>query len=240
MYEWTWIQREKDHRAVDDRIIGLVPITPFSTLIFWPLTGVPPLVAKQIWLEVNLVLLVPLCWILRSMTGLSYQRIALVFALSFPLHRNFMYGQFYLLLLLLIVAACWAYLRGSFALAGMLVAVAAACKIFPVLFFVFFLRRRAWGAVVSGAITGLAAFAASVAVFGWNLHRTYLNEVLPWTLRGEGLPPYATASASTSSILHSLFLAEPQWNPHPWHNSPLIYALLQPTLQLLVLAPQSC
>ena len=76
-----------------------------------------------------------------------------------------------------------------------------------------------------------------MAVFGWNLHRTYLHEVLPWTLRGEALPPYAAASASISSVLHYLFLAEPQWNPQPWHSSPLCYALLQPTLQVLALAP---
>ena len=39
MYEWPWIEREKDHRAVDIRVIGLLPITPFSTLAVWPLTG---------------------------------------------------------------------------------------------------------------------------------------------------------------------------------------------------------
>ncbi len=237
LYEWTWLQREKDHRALDARLIGLIPITPFSTLVMWPLTELTPLTAKHVWLLVNLALLVPLCWMLRSMTGLSYQRIALVFALSFPLHRNLLYGQFYLLLLLLIVAGCWAYLREYSALAGALIAIAAAAKIFPVLFFIFFLQRRAWRALVSGALTGMAALATSVAVFGWNLHRTYLHEILPWTLRGEGLPPYATASASISSVLHYLFLAEPQWNPQPWHNSPLCYALLQPTLQALALAP---
>jgi hypothetical protein len=237
LYEWPWLQREKDHRGLDDRAIGLVPITPFSTLFMWPLTGLAPLTAKHVWLLVNLALLVPLCWLLRGMTGLSYQRIALVFALSFPLHRNLLYGQFYLLLLLLIVAGCWAYLREYYVLAGVLVAIAAAGKIFPVLFFIFFLQRRAWRALVSGAVTGMAALTASVAVFGWNLHRTYLHEVLPWTLRGEALPPYATVSASISSVLHYLFLAEPQWNPQPWHNSPLCYALLQPTLQVLALAP---
>ena len=31
-YEWIWLQREKDHRNIDQRVIGLVPITPFSTL----------------------------------------------------------------------------------------------------------------------------------------------------------------------------------------------------------------
>jgi hypothetical protein len=236
-YEWVWLQRAKDHRAIDDRVIGLIPITPFSTLMVWPLTSLAPLQAKHVWMLVNLALLVPLCWMLRSMTGLSYQRIAIIFALSFPLHRNLLYGQFYVLLLALIVAACWAWLREYYVLAGTLVAVAAACKIFPVLFLVFFLQRRCWRALASAAVTGLAAAAVSIAIFGWNMHRTYLHEILPWALRGEGMPPYVTASASISSLLHYLFLTEPQWNPHPWHDSPFWYALLQPTLQMLVLAP---
>ena len=42
MYEWSWIEREKDHRAVDIRIIGLLPITPFSTLAVWPGRTAPP------------------------------------------------------------------------------------------------------------------------------------------------------------------------------------------------------
>jgi hypothetical protein len=236
-YEWVWLEREKDHRAVDRRVIGLLPITPFSTLVMWPLTGLPPLAAKHLWIVANLALLVPICWLLRSLTGLPWRRIALVFALCFPLHRNLLYGQFYVFLLLLIVAACWAYLRGLHSLAGALMAIAAACKVFPILLFIVFLRRGDWRALISGAATGLAGLALSVAVFGWNLHRTYLHQVLPWTLHGEGLPPYATGSASISSVLHYLFLAELQWNPHPWHNSPLCYAVLQPTLQMLVFAP---
>lgn len=236
MYEWTWLQREKDQHAVDIRVIGLVPITPFSTLAMWPLAGLAPLTAKHIWILLNLVLLVPICWMLRSMTRLSYQRIALAFSLSIPLYRNLQFGQFYVLLLLLIVAACWAYLRGHRARAGVLVAIAAACKIFPVLFFVFFLQRRDWRALTWGAITGLAAACVSIAVFGWNMHHTYLHEILPWALHGEAMPPYVPV-ASISGVLHRLFLFEPQWNPRPWHSSPLCYALLLPALQMLVLAP---
>ncbi|MBB5345243.1 TolB family protein [Tunturibacter empetritectus] len=237
MYEWVWLQREKDHRALDVRVIGMLPITPISTLPMWPLTRFSPLTAKRLWLLLNLGLLVPLCWLLRSLTGLSYQRIALIFALSFPLHRNLLYGQFYLLLLLLIVAACWAYLHKKDTLAGALIAAAAACKIFPIFFFVFFVQRKAWRALVAAALTGVATTVASVLIFGWNVHRTYLQEILPWALHGEGLPPYATASGSISSVLHYLFLDEPQWNPHPWHNSPFWYAILQPTLQMVLLAP---
>jgi len=236
MYEWAWIEREKDHRGVDLRVIGLLPITPFSTLAMVPLARFTPLLAKHIWILLSLGALAPIIWMLRSMTGLSYQRLVLVFALCFPLHRNLEFGQYYLILLLLIVAACWSYLRGLHATAGVLVAVAAACKIFPILFLIFFLRRRAWRTLSAAVAAGVVILVISVAVFGWSVHLTYLREILPWTLHGEAMPPYVP-SASISGILHRLFLSEPQWNPHPWHDSSLCFALLMPTLQTLLLAP---
>jgi hypothetical protein len=236
MYEWTWIEREKDHRGVDIRVIGLLPITPFSTLAIWPLTGLAPLTAKHIWILLNLAFLVPIGWMLRWMTGLSYRRTALVFSLCFPLYKNLLFGQFYIVILLLMVAACWSYLRGFRALAGALIAIAAACKVFPALLLIWFLQRREWRALISGVLTGLACVGASVAVFGWSAHRTWLFEILPWTLHGEGLQPYST-NASISGVLHCLFLSEPQWNPHPWHSSVLCYSLLLPAMQMLVLAP---
>jgi len=236
MYEWDWLEREKDHRAIPIRVIGLVPITPFSTLFLWPFVGLKPLAAKHLWIILNLLLVVPICWMLRSMTGLTYQRIALIFALNFPFYRNLEFGQFYVLLLLLVTAACWATLEGHQAWSGVLVAIAAAAKIFPVMFFVLFLQRRAWRALAWGVVTGAVAVGLSIAVFGWNVHRTYLLEILPWALHGEAMPPYVT-SASISGVLHVLFLNEPQWNPNPWHSSVLCFSLLFPVLQMLVLAP---
>ncbi len=236
MYEWNWLEREKDHRGIPIRVIGLVPITPFSTLFVWPLANLKPLLAKRIWIIMTLALLIPIGWLLRTMTGLTYRRIALLFALNFPLYRNLEFGQFYVVLLLLIAAACWAYMRGRHAVAGSLVAIAAAAKIFPALFFVYFLERRAWRALASGVLVLVASAALSVSAFGWSVHRTYLREILPWTLHGEAMPPYVV-SASISGILHFLFLNEPLWNPSPWHSSVLAYSVLQPLLQALFLAP---
>lgn len=236
IYEWRWLEREKDHRGLDIRLIGLVPITPFSTLFIWPLTTLEPLAAKHIWILVNLLLVIPISWMLKSMTGLSYQRIGLIFALCFPFYRNLQYGQFYEVLLLMIVSACWMYLRGMEASAGVLIAIAAACKIFPLLIFVALLQRRAWRALAWGVLTGLIATGISIGVFGWSVHHTYLFEILPWAMHGEAMPPYAI-NASLSGVLHVLFLSEPQWNPNPWHPSILAYALLLPALQMIVLAP---
>jgi hypothetical protein len=237
VYEWIWLQREKDHRSLDIPAVGMIPITPFSTLVIWPLTVLPALAAKHVWIVANLALLIPLCWFIHSLTGLPYRRIALVLAFSVPLHRNLLYGQFYVFLLVLIVAACWCYVKEHYVLSGALIAVAAACKIFPVLLVVLYLQRRNWRALAAFAVTGIGTAALSIAVFGWNLHRTYLYQVLPWALHGEAMPPYIPSAASISGLLHYLLLPEPQWNPHPWHNSPLLYALLQPVLQMLVLAP---
>jgi hypothetical protein len=236
MYEWTWLQREKNHLDVDVRVIGMSPITPLSTLIMLPLVGLQPLSAKRVWIIFTVALLVPIAWLINSMTELAYRRIALIFAMCVPLYRNLEFGQFYVFLLLLLVAACWSYIRGHYAFAGALIALATACKIFPVLFVVYLVRRRAWRALLSGLITGIIALAISVWVFGINTHYTYLREIFPWALHGEGMPPYFTA-ASFSGVLHSLFLSEPRWNPIPWHDSPLCYALLLPTLQMLALAP---
>jgi hypothetical protein len=236
MYEWSWIEREKDHRNIDIRVIGLLPITPFSTLAVLPLTGFAPLTAKHIWILLNLIALVPITWMLRAMTGLSGRRVAIILLLSFPLYRNLLYGQFYVILLLLVTAACFSYLRGHRAFAGALVALAAVCKIFPLLLFVFFLRHRQWRALASGIVVAITGVAVSIALFGLSAHRVWLYEILPWVMRGEALGTY-TVTPSISGVLHCLFLAEPQWNPHPWHPSPLLYSLLAPTLQILVLAP---
>lgn len=237
VYEWIWLQREKDHRALDIPAVGMIPITPFSTLVMWPITALSALAAKHVWMIANLALLVPLCWFIRSLTGLPYRRIALVLAFSIPLQSNLLCGQFYIFLLVLIVAACWCFVKEHYILSGALIAVAAACKIFPVLLILLFLRRRNWRALLSFVATGIGAAALSIAVFGWNVHRTYLHQILPWALHGEAMPPYIPGSASISSTLHYLLLPEPQWNPNPWHNSPLLYSLLQPTLQMLLLAP---
>jgi hypothetical protein len=215
-YDWRWLQREKDHRGIDQRIVGLAPIAPFSTLFVWPLANLAPLTAKHVWLVLQLGLLIPVAFTLRTLTHQPLRRIALFALVCQPLHRNLLYGQFYILLLALLVAACWA---------------------FPAVFLLYFLRKRDARALMAGTHTIALCSAISVAVYGWNMHRYYLETVLPWTLRGEALPPYILSASSLSTLLHCLFVSEPQWNPHPWHNLPALAAILTPTLQMLILAP---
>src|ERR1700722_4517104 len=87
-YEWVWLQRQKDHRNIDQRIVGLGTITPFSTLVVWPLTSMPPLTAKRFWLSLNLGFFLGIALLLRSLTRISWRQIALIIVLSEPLQKN--------------------------------------------------------------------------------------------------------------------------------------------------------
>ncbi|WP_213805483.1 glycosyltransferase 87 family protein [Granulicella sp. dw_53] len=236
-YEWIWLQREKDHREIDQRIVGLVPITPFSTLVMWPIASLRPLAAKHIWTIFNLLLLPLIALLLRRITPLSLLQIGILILVSFSLHRNLLYGQYYILLLAILTAACWAAQRGYSWIAGALVGLGAAVKIFPVLFVLYFLRKKDWKSLCACLLAIVASLVISISVFGWNLHRTYLLQVLPWTLRGDCLDPYNLASSSISSLFHRLFIYEPQWNPHPAIHAPILFAILYPLAQLLILVP---
>jgi hypothetical protein len=237
IYEWMWLQRQKDHRAIDQRTVGMVPITPFSTLAVYPLASMPPLEAKHYWLIFNAGLLLTTFALLHSLTELSWRRVFLVAALSDPLRVNFLLGQYYVFLLFLITLACWLYLRQRRFMAGAVVGLAAALKIFPVIYLLLFLRKRDWRAAAGLVVTLLGSFAVSVLLFGWELNRTYLAQVLPATFRGEALAPYNLQAASLSSLLHKLFVYEPQLNPHPAVNIPWLFSVLHPLLQLAIVAP---
>jgi hypothetical protein len=237
VYEWPWLQRQKDHRDIDQPLVGMVPITPFSTLVIYPLTSWPVLTAKRCWLIFNLGLLVATLSILRRLTRHPWRHLSLVAVLSFPLRVNFLFGQYYVLLLFLLTLACWLYICQKRFLAGIAVGFATGLKVFPALYLLYFLRKRDLKALAGGVLGFLSAGVASIYAFGWELHRTYLFQVLPSALRGEGLDPYNLQAASLSSLLHKLFIYEPQLNQHPAFNAPWLFATLHPLLQTMLMAP---
>jgi hypothetical protein len=235
VYEWIWIQRQKDHRAIDQGIVGMVSLTPFSTLVVRPLASLPPLTAKRYWIIANLILLSLVAILLRRMTYISWRRIALIILLSVPLHRNLLYGQYYVLLLFDLSLACWLYIRRWRFTSGLVVGLGFGLKIFPVLYLLYFLRKRDLRAFFGGVVSSIVVVISSLLVFGLQLNRTYISEVMPWALRGEGLDPYNLTASSFASLLHRLFIYEPQWNPHPALHAPWLFAVAHPVLQISVL-----
>ena len=235
-YEWIWFQRQKDHLGVDVPLVGFMPNPPICAAPILPLTLLQPLTAKRAWLILNFAFLILTLQMLYRVTSLPYRRILLVsFLCVIPLRTNFLYGQYYVVVLFLICAAYYTWQRGHRLTAGILLALAAFFKLFPALFLILFLWKRDWRAVV-GLVSGGAALAiASVVMFGWQVHKVFFIEVLPRALHGDIINPYSLRWNSFSTLWHRLFLLEPGLNPSPWFNSTWAYAAAQAATPIVLL-----
>src|SRR5262249_14357675 len=141
LYDAIWIQRLKDHAGLEQDFVGYVPLTLYSALLVAPLASLPALAAKRVWLVASLLVLAATIWLLRRLTALPARRVALlVFLAVVPLRTNFLFGQQHLLVLALLCLAAWLDVGGRPARAGAVLAVAAAIKVYPALFALFFAR----------------------------------------------------------------------------------------------------
>lgn len=236
VYEWTWFQRQKDHLGIDQRLVGFIPLTLPSILPMLPWCSLPPLQAKHYWLLLNLLFLLGAALILKASTTLSTQRVALLtFLAVIPLHDSFLFGQMHVFVLLLLTLAAWLYFKDLGFISGIVLAVAAAIKIYPALFLIFFVFKKQWRAA-TGLVVGLAgAGLMSLWLFGKDACRFYALEVLPRAVRGEVNDPYNLAWSSFTALLRRLFIAEPEFNPNPVVHLPWLYALLQSLVHSFIL-----
>jgi hypothetical protein len=101
---------------------------------------------------------------IRPMTAVLFP-LTLVLA-SFPLWRLVPQGNIELFLWMFVVAGIWAYLRGHDEAAAVLWALAAAMKLYPIIFLALFVPRWKWRALAAGVATFVAATLLSLAYLG--------------------------------------------------------------------------
>jgi hypothetical protein len=236
IYEWTWFQRQNDHLGVRDGLVSFAPNPPTLILSLVPFTTLKPLAAKRAWLVLNLIFLVAALCMLHRVTSLIWRRLGLISLLCvLPLHVDFLFGRHYVLILMLICGAYYASSLDRQRTAGALLGTAAAMKLFPALFVILFIWKRNWRAVIGMVLSAAAITALSLLMFGVEVHRVFLNEVLSQASRGDWLGPYALSQNSFITLWSHLFLIEPELNPHPWINSSTLYAVAHAaTVTLLV------
>jgi hypothetical protein len=225
IYEWTWFQRQNDHLGVRDGLVSFAPNPPTLILASVPLAGLQPLAAKRAWLILSLVFLGLALAILHRVTSLSWRRLLLISLLCvLPLNSDFLFARHYVFLLFLICASYYAASLGRHGTSGAVWSVAAGMKLFPAVVVILFLRQRNWRAL-AGFLIGLAVLGGvSVAMFGAEVHRVFLREVLSQASRGDWLGPYVLSQNSFTTLWSRLFLFEPELNPFPLVNSPFLYA----------------
>jgi hypothetical protein len=236
IYEWTWFQRQNDHLGVFDGLVSFAPNPPSFILSLVPFTTLQPLTAKRAWLVLNLVFLVLSLGMLRRVTSLNWRRLGLISLLCvLPLHVDFLFGRHYVLILTLICGAYYASWSERQRTSGVTLAAAATLKLFPGLFLILFVWKRNWRAVTGLVAGGTAVTTLSLIMFGVEVHRVFLKEVLSQVSRGDWLGPYILSQNSFITLWSHLFLIEPELNPSPLINSPIMFVIAQAiTLTVLV------
>jgi hypothetical protein len=238
IYEWTWFQRQNDHLGVRNGLVSFAPNPPTLILSLVPLATLQALAAKRVWLVLNLAFLAVSLRMLHRVTSLNWRHLGLISLLCIlPLHIDFLFGRHYVLILMFICGAYYASCLNRQWMSGVILAAAAAIKLFPALFVILFIWKRNWRAVI-GMVLGAAAFTTlSLFMFGVEVHRVFLHEVLSQASRGDWLGPYTLSQNSFVTLWSHLFLFEPELNPSPFINSPTLYAVAQAiTVTLLVLS----
>jgi hypothetical protein len=236
VYEWTWFQRQNDHLGVRDGLVSFAPNPPSSILPLLTLTRLKPLAAKRTWIGCNLALLALSLFVLHRTTRLGWRRLILITSLcTLPLRVDFLFARYYVLILFLICVAYYASCRNKHWAAGVAWSAAAAMKLFPAISVILFIRKRDWQALTGFLLGGTSLAAISVTLFGAEVHQVFVREVLTQASRGDWLGPYSLYQNSFITLWSHLFLMEPELNPTPLIEAPLLYStMLAVTVTVLV------
>jgi hypothetical protein len=235
-YDWTWFQRQMNYAGIEHQLGAYLPQTPITMLPLVPLAGFPVQTAKQIWLLLNLIFLAVTLGMLSRVTRIRIEYIAILMFLGYgSLSSNFRLGQYYVFLLFLLTLAFYCVDRGKSAESGFLCGVAFGLKLYGGPFLLYFLVKRNWKAV-AGFLAGFAlAVATAVVLFGWSDVYFYATQILPRSLQGEVIDPYAAENGTFTTLLRRAFVMEGDLNPYPLWNAPLAFFFLRPFASLLIL-----
>jgi hypothetical protein len=176
-------------REFGPEYVRLLPIQvnahpPASVLLFLPLAAFDYLTAYRIWIgALAICLATSICLIIRP-AALNYSwwtllPITCTVLTCDPVALDILYGQFNSFLLLLITGSWAAYRSHHGYVAGVLLGVAAAIKVFPAFLCLYFVVKRQWMHLFAAAAAAVLCNGVAGLVLGWDCFGAYVSEVLP-------------------------------------------------------------
>ena len=232
LYDPLWFDMEKRRAGIEHPAALFNYFPPMNALIMWPLAHLPPITAKRAWTVVNLIAFLAVIHLTGKSSGLRWPLATLIALLGGDaLGNNFTYGQFYVVLTLLMLSGV--LLSEHYpSIAGMATAAGALTKIFPGFLLVYFVIRRRYGALIWSGIALLTLGAVGFIALGWDVHRIYLSEVLGRTLRGEIQDPYNVHWNTLQAFFRRALVRDDLLNPVPVLNAPWLFFFVRPLISL--------
>jgi hypothetical protein len=185
------------------------PNPPIMAILLWPMSELIThnlLVGALVWFYLK-VLMAIFCmlWVFRLVETPERQFPAWAKAVTVvlsirPIMGDLTHGNVNIFILFLVIGGLVAFSRGRDLLAGLLLALAIACKITPALFVGYFIWKRAWRVLI-GIAAGLVLFFLLVpgAILGWSqnletLHSWAQLMFLPYLVGGVAAPEHNNQS----------------------------------------------
>jgi len=190
------------------------PNPPIMGLLLLPLAELPPLAGALAWFFLKAAMaILAIHWALRLIESPgrpfpTWARLAAVVLGLRPIVGDLTHGNVNVFIFFLVMAALHALRRRRQRSAGLLLALAIACKITPALFLPYFAWKRAWKALASCAVGMLLFFWIVPGLMlgpGWNatlLHSWAERMVVPYVLGGEVITEHQ--NQSLPGLVHRL------------------------------------
>lgn len=236
-YDWTWFQRQLEAAGLGTHRGVYIPQTPLTMLPFLPLAALSPIAAKRIWITVSLALLLATLVIIKRLSSLTIEEIAIItLAGSVSLYVNCYYGQYYAAILFLLTLGYYLLDRGRDVASGFVLGITLGLKLYAAPYLLFFAVKRKWSAIGAMIVAVIASAFIAIALFGWPALAFYGQQVLPRALQDGLVNPYHPDNPTLFVALRRIFWFDPDLNPHPLWNAPWAFFFLRPLLTLAILA----
>lgn len=197
------------------------PNPPVMALILAPLAELPPLAGLMAWFALKVAMAIAMARMIFALiesggTVMPFGSKALALALSLhPILGDLSHGNVNLFIAFLVVAGLDCHRRGRDVSAGLLIALAIACKITPALFIPYFVWKRAWKTLAGIALgLGLAWWLVPGLTLGFEHNRTLLASwfeimVKPFAIDGQITSEHP--NQSLPGLLTRLFTEKPSF-----------------------------
>ncbi|HUR54630.1 MAG TPA: glycosyltransferase family 87 protein, partial [Gemmataceae bacterium] len=147
------------------------PNPPIMAIILKPFASLPPVTGAMAWFYAKVLMAVlAALWVFRLLGDIPDPAKALAILLALPpLLGDLSHNNVNIFILFLVAACLEAYRRGWDVVSGLVLALAIACKVTPLMFAAYFVWKRSARVVVACGV-GLLLWLAVVpgAAFGWD------------------------------------------------------------------------
>ncbi len=204
------------------------PQTPILATLFLPFTGLNILIAKFIFNTISILLLSSLN---KLVNHFKINRVYLFFIpiiFFVPIKNNILFGQFYFILLFLLIEGFLAYLKNNKIRTVIFWSLAITIKLTPILLFIYLAYKKDIKTIIQLALSCFLIVLTSLLFVEYKVWEFYFLEVITKANNGNIINTYADNFQSVLMFLRRCFIYDEVVNKNVLINSPAltIYFLL--------------